>query len=109
MSRAAGRGVVGAGAVVFLEDRIDHGPGGFDRVVARKERAVAGHRVAEKSLVRGFFSRMFLDQFQLALIADKLGISRAAAKNRAERAYKKLAVHDRAAAVKRARAIRVLP
>lgn len=44
-----------------------------------------------------------------ALIADRLGISRAAAKNRAERAYKKLKVHNRAEAVKRARAIRVLP
>ena len=37
-----------------------------------------------------------------ALIADKLGISRQAAKSRAERAYKKLGVHSRAAAVQRA-------
>lgn len=40
-----------------------------------------------------------------ALIADKLGISRAAAKDRAERAYKKLGVHSRAEAVSRARAL----
>ena len=38
-----------------------------------------------------------------ALIADKLGISRSAAKERAERAYKKLGVHNRADAVTRAR------
>ncbi len=40
-----------------------------------------------------------------ALIADKLGISRSAAKERAERAYKKLGVHNRADAVNRARAL----
>ena len=40
-----------------------------------------------------------------ALIADKLGISRSAAKERAERAYKKLGVHSRAEAVGRARAL----
>ena len=40
-----------------------------------------------------------------ALIADKLGISRSAAKERAERAYKKLGVHNRAEAVGRARAL----
>lgn len=44
-----------------------------------------------------------------ALIADKLGISRAAAKSRAERLYKRLGVHDRAAAVERARKLKVLP
>jgi DNA-binding CsgD family transcriptional regulator len=43
-----------------------------------------------------------------ALIADKLGISRSAAKERAERAYKKLGVHNRADAVKRARALRLI-
>lgn len=40
-----------------------------------------------------------------AVIADKLGISRSAAKERAERAYKKLGVHNRADAVARAREI----
>lgn len=40
-----------------------------------------------------------------AVIADKLGISRSAAKERAERAYKKLGVHNRADAVDRAREI----
>jgi DNA-binding CsgD family transcriptional regulator len=40
-----------------------------------------------------------------ALIAGKLGISRSAAKERAERAYKKLGVHSRAEAVSRARVL----
>jgi DNA-binding NarL/FixJ family response regulator len=40
-----------------------------------------------------------------ALIAGKLGISRSAAKERAERAYSKLGVHSRADAVSRARAL----
>lgn len=42
-------------------------------------------------------------QMNFAVIADKLGISRSAAKDRAERAYKKLGVHNRAEAVSRAR------
>jgi ATP/maltotriose-dependent transcriptional regulator MalT len=40
-----------------------------------------------------------------ALIADKLGISRSAAKDRAGRLYQKLGVHSRADAVTRARAL----
>jgi DNA-binding CsgD family transcriptional regulator/uncharacterized membrane protein len=44
-----------------------------------------------------------------ALIASRLGISRGAAKMRAERAYQKLGVHTSAEAVQRAHALRVLP
>ncbi len=40
-----------------------------------------------------------------SVIADKLGISRSAAKDRAERLYKRLGVHSRADAVSRARAL----
>ena len=40
-----------------------------------------------------------------AVIGDKLGISREAARQRAERAYKKLGVHSRAEAISRARAL----
>jgi len=40
-----------------------------------------------------------------ALIADKLGISRSAAKDRAGRLYQKLGVHSRADAVARARGL----
>jgi len=54
--------------------------------------------VAEERVLRYLPTRL-----TFALIADKLGISRSAAKERAERAYKKLGVHSRADAVSRAR------
>ena len=44
-----------------------------------------------------------------AVLAGKLGISRSAAKERAERAYKKLNVHNRADAVTRARELGLIP
>jgi ATP/maltotriose-dependent transcriptional regulator MalT len=44
-----------------------------------------------------------------AVLAGKLGISRSAAKERAERAYKKLNVHNRRDAVTRARALGLIP
>jgi DNA-binding NarL/FixJ family response regulator len=43
-----------------------------------------------------------------AVIGDKLGISREAARQRAERAYRKLGVHNRADAASRARALGLL-
>jgi DNA-binding NarL/FixJ family response regulator len=43
-----------------------------------------------------------------AVIADKLGISRSAAKERASRLYKRLGVHDRDEAVSRARSLGLL-
>jgi len=49
--------------------------------------------------------RYLSTQLTFAVIADKLGISRSATKDRAERAYKKLGVHTRAEAVSRARAL----
>ena len=47
-------------------------------------------------------------QLSFAVIADKLGITRSAAKDRAERLYKKLDVHSRAEAVSRARALGII-
>jgi DNA-binding CsgD family transcriptional regulator len=44
----------------------------------------------------------------LAVVADKLGISRSTAKDRVQRVYKKLGVHNRADAVARARALGVI-
>jgi DNA-binding NarL/FixJ family response regulator len=44
-----------------------------------------------------------------AVLARKLGISRSAAKERAERAYKKMNVHNRADAVTRARELGLIP
>ena len=40
-----------------------------------------------------------------SVIADKLGISRSAAKERAQRIYQKLGVHSRAEATSRARTL----
>ena len=65
--------------------------------------AAASITVAEARVLRYLPTRL-----TFALIADKLGISRSAAKERAERAYKKLGVHNRADAVKRARALGVI-
>jgi DNA-binding CsgD family transcriptional regulator len=62
--------------------------------------AAASITVAEARVLRYLPTRL-----TFALIADKLGISRSAAKERAERTYKKLGVHNRADAVKRARAL----
>ena len=62
--------------------------------------AAASITVAEARVLRYLPTRL-----TFALIADKLGISRSAAKERAERDYKKLAVHNRADAVSRARAL----
>jgi len=62
--------------------------------------AAASITVAETRVLRYLPTRL-----TFALIADKLGISRSAAKERAERAYKKLGVHNRTEAVNRARAL----
>lgn len=62
--------------------------------------AAASMTVAEARVLRYLPTRL-----TFALIADKLGISRSEAKKRAERAYKKLGVHNRADAVNRARAL----
>jgi DNA-binding CsgD family transcriptional regulator len=70
----------------------------------------AAHRKAEEAAVAESIAAVELKvlrylptKMTFALIADKLGISRSAAKERAERAYKKLGVHNRADAVARAR------
>ncbi len=70
----------------------------------------AAHRKADEAAVAASVHAVELEvlrylptKMTFALIADKLGISRSAAKERAERAYKKLGVHNRADAVARAR------
>ena len=78
-------------------------------VAAADEKAADAARAASVTPAEIRVLRYLPTPLTYALIADKLGISRAAAKNRAERAYKKLGVHNRADAVKRARALRVLP
>ncbi len=60
-------------------------------------------RAASISVTEARVLRYLPTQLTFAMIAGKLGISRSAAKERAERAYKKLGVHSRAQAVSRAR------
>jgi DNA-binding NarL/FixJ family response regulator/uncharacterized membrane protein len=62
-------------------------------------------RAASVSLAEARVLRYLPTQLTFAMIAGKLGISRSAAKERAERAYKKLGVHSRAEAVSRARTL----
>jgi DNA-binding CsgD family transcriptional regulator len=70
----------------------------------------AAHQKADEAAVAASVTAVELQvlrylptKMTFALVADKLGISRSAAKERAERAYKKLGVHNRADAVARAR------
>lgn len=60
-------------------------------------------RAASISLAQAQVLRYLPTPMSFAIIADKLAISRGAARERAERAYKKLGVHNRADAVDRAR------
>ncbi len=62
-------------------------------------------RAASITMAEARVLRYLSTPLTFALIAAKLGISRSAAKQRAERAYKKLGVHSRAEAVSRARAL----
>jgi DNA-binding NarL/FixJ family response regulator len=78
-------------------------------VRAADEKAADAHTAASITPAEIRVLRYLPTTLSFALIADKLGISRGAAKSRAERAYKKLDVHNRADAVDRARALRVLP
>ena len=58
---------------------------------------------ASITMAQALVLRYLPTQLTFAAIAEKLGISRGAARERAERAYKKLGVHSRAEAVTRAR------
>jgi len=62
-------------------------------------------RAASITMAQAQVLRYLPTQLTFAVIAEKLGISRGAARERAERAYKKLGVHSRAEAVTRARSL----
>lgn len=68
-------------------------------------KSAATVKAASITMAEARVLRYLPTRLTFALIADKLGISRSAAKERAERAYKKLGVHSRAEAVSRARAL----
>ncbi len=67
--------------------------------------AAATVSAASISVAEARILRYLPTPLTFALIADKLGISRSAAKDRAGRLYQKLGVHSRAEAVARARAL----
>jgi DNA-binding NarL/FixJ family response regulator len=84
--------------------------------VAEADRAAAGAvaeaaatlKAASITMAEARVLRYLPTSLTFSVIADKLGISRSAAKERAQRVYKKLGVHSRAEAASRARALGVI-
>jgi DNA-binding NarL/FixJ family response regulator len=70
--------------------------------------AAAKLRAASMTRSEAQVLRYLPQPIPFAVIADQLGISRSAAKERAERLYQRLGVHSRAEAVSRARALGLL-
>jgi DNA-binding CsgD family transcriptional regulator len=108
--RAAGLIVAAADQAVaeaVAEDAVEVAAAGEASADAVAE-AAATVRAAAITVAEARVLRYLPTQSSFAVIADKLGISRSAAKDRAERVYKKLGVHSRAEAVSRARALRLL-
>jgi hypothetical protein len=64
--------LVWANRAVNLENRVDHRPGGLNRVLAGKERALARHGAAWEASAGGFLSPVLIDQIELSLVADEL-------------------------------------
>ena len=67
--------------------------------------AAATLKAASITVAEARVLRYLPTPLSFAVIADNLGISRSAAKERAQRVYRKLGVHSRAEAVSRARAL----
>ncbi len=67
--------------------------------------AAATIRAASITMAEARVLRYLSTPLTFSVIADNLGISRSAAKERAQRVYKKLGVHSRAEAASRARAL----
>ena len=70
--------------------------------------AAARVKAASITMAQARVLRYLPTPLSFAAIADKLGMSRAAVKDRAERAYQKLGVHSRSEAVTRARELGLL-
>src|SRR6185503_14562276 len=51
LGRSPAAAIVGMRGGHVPEDRVDDRPGGLDLVLAREERGIAGHRVAQETLV----------------------------------------------------------
>jgi DNA-binding NarL/FixJ family response regulator len=83
--------------------------GAADEVAAEAtEEAQARTRAASITRSEAQILRYLPQPVPFSVIADKLGISRSAAKERAERLYQRLGVHSRDDAVSRARALGLL-
>jgi DNA-binding CsgD family transcriptional regulator len=79
-----------------------------EAATAAVENAAAVAKAASISVAEAKVLRYLPTRSSFAVIADKLGISRSAAKDRAERVYQKLGVHSRGEAVNRARDLGIL-
>ena len=51
---------------------LDHRPGGFNRILTGKQRAVTGHGICQEPRIGCFLFRMFIKQIKFLLIADEL-------------------------------------
>jgi DNA-binding CsgD family transcriptional regulator len=111
---AAAAAVAQDAAEVIVADEAAAAAVAEDEAAVRAADEVAAESVAEAagtvsaasiSVAEARILRYLSTPLTFALIADKLGISRSAAKDRAGRLYRKLGVHSRAEAVTRARAL----
>jgi DNA-binding CsgD family transcriptional regulator len=111
---AAAAAVAEDAAEVMVADRAAAEVVAEDEAVVRVADEAAAEAVAEAaatvstasiSVAEARILRYLPTPLTFALIADKLGISRSAAKDRAGRLYHKLGVHTRAEAVTQARAL----
>jgi DNA-binding NarL/FixJ family response regulator len=109
--------VAAAGLVVAVADEAAAEALAEDEVAVTAAREAAGEaaaaaastvRAATITVAEARVLRYLPTNSSFAVIADKLGISRSAAKDRAERVYQKLGVHSRAEAVSRARGLGIM-
>jgi DNA-binding NarL/FixJ family response regulator len=116
-ARASDEAVAGAAATIAVADQAASEAvaedlaliGEADEVAAAATReAQARTRAAGITRSEAQILRYLPQPVPFSVIADKLGISRSAAKERAERLYHRLGVHSRDEAVSRARALGLL-
>ncbi len=99
-AQAAGEAVAGDLALISAAD---------ETAAEAVEEATAKMRAASITRSEAQVLRYLPQPVPFAVIADKLGISRTAAKERAARLYQRLGVHSRDEAVDRARELGLLP
>ncbi len=69
--RSPAAGLVGVHRDACIKDRINYHPGSLNCVLAGKERTIAGHGIPKQPLVGRLISSLFIQQIELALVADK--------------------------------------